>query len=101
MPAAATRIFEIDDPAENDGTEFDQAWIEWTGMRGAAKRGPNFHAGEEDAEDAEGGGYDSQSEDEPGFDKASRAAVNSYGDGAGCSINGDREPNGDEDDYSR
>ena len=51
------------------------------------------------AEDGDGGGEEC-TDDEPGFDRKSRAIVNRYGEGAGCAINGDAELNGDELDYS-
>ena len=86
---------------EEDGTRFDVAWIEWTGMRSIARRGPNFFAGEEDTEEDDGGG-DVCTDDEPGFDKISRLTANAYAGrpGAGCAINGDQELNGDEGDHS-
>ena len=64
----------------------DDTWVEWSSMTGSAKRGPNFTAGPEDAEDDEGGGDDAQSEDEPGFDPSHRRWANKSSDGAGCKI---------------
>lgn len=89
-------------PIEDDedcGGGGDQAWVEWASMRGSAKRGPNFTRGQEDDEDDDGGG--DCTDDEPGFNRRSRTIANVCdGSGAGCAINGDREPNGDEGDYS-
>ena len=90
---------EPDADREPNGDELDAAWVEWVAMRGAAKRGANFHAGAEDAEEDDGGGDDC-TEDVPGFDLTSRRIANLYGSGAGCSIAGDAEPNGDEGDYT-
>jgi hypothetical protein len=75
------------------------AWIEWTTMRGAAKTGPNFMIGHEDAEEDDCD--DAQSEDEPGFEHAHRRWANRSGDGAGCKISDDdavdeREPGSDD-----
>lgn len=79
----------------------DRAYPEWHG-RGRHKeayRDSWKNITSEDAEEDDGGG-DDLTEDTPGFDIISRSLANSYGDGAGCHINGDVEPNGDEGDYS-
>lgn len=50
---------EPDDQDEVQGDELDSSWIEWTTMRGAAKRVPNLLVGHEDDEDDDPAGqYD-------------------------------------------
>ncbi len=69
------------DENDSDGDERgDTAWIEWSNMPGSQKSGHNLLAGEEDAEDDEGGGDHGGDEGEPDF--AKRAG----GYGAGCNI---------------
>jgi len=80
----------MEHPADGPGCSVaDQdagAWVEWTSLRAVGKRRANSTFGEEDAEDDDGGGDDDRSEDTPGFDRASRALANIFGEGAGCSI---------------
>ena len=73
------------DQEATDGDGSDQAWVEWTSMRAAQKRGHNLLAGEEDDEedDPHGGEID---EDAPGFTKRDLALANALGSGAGCAI---------------
>ena len=68
----------VADAAEN-------AWVEWDRMRGAQKSGHNLTFGDEDAEEDDGDG--DCTDDEPAFDKRSRAIANMlWGGGPGCSI---------------
>ena len=89
-----------DSDLEPDGTdEGDAAWLEWTSMRRAAKRGSNYSAGPEDAEEDDGGG-DVLTDDEPAFDRNSRAVANLYAGGSGCILSdSDVEHDGSEESY--
>jgi hypothetical protein len=92
---------EVDDPPEDDGTEEQAAWVERVNQTKPPYRfpAPADYRNHEDAEDDEGGGDTSGDEGEPAFDARSRRVANLGGEGAGCTINGDRELNGDEGDY--
>ena len=65
---------------EEDGTHLDASWVEWTAMRGAAKRGPNFHTGHEDAE---------RDDEDSGDDEAEPNFARLRGSGPGCRISDD------------
>ena len=73
------------DREATDGDGNDQAWVEWTSMRAAQKRGHNLLAGEEDDEDDDPNGGEID-EDVPGFTKRDLALAKALGSGAGCSI---------------
>ena len=49
------------DREATDGDDRDQAWLEWTSMRGPQKRGPSVLCGQEDDEDD-----DAPEDDDPG-----------------------------------
>ena len=49
------------DREATDGDDQDQAWIEWTTMRGPQKRGPSVLSGQEDDEED-----DAPEDDDPG-----------------------------------
>lgn len=79
------------DREASDGDNRDQAYVEWTSMRGAAKRGPNILAGEEDDEEDDPSGQC----DEDGVNTDLGLAMTS---GPGCKISDpDAEHNGRED----
>ena len=67
------------DREATDGDGSDQAWVEWTSMRAAQKRGHNLLAGEEDDEEDDPSGQ--CDEDGVNTDLAMRR-----GNGAGCPI---------------
>lgn len=80
---------EDDGTAEPDGCELDCAWAEWDSLSHAGRCAALFHAGEEDDENADGGG--DCTDDEPGFDRTARLTANALGfimghRGAGCPI---------------
>lgn len=64
------------DEQDTDGDGDDQAWIEWSAMRGSQKAGPNIggHEDDEDTDSDHGG-----DEAEPDFAKV-------WGHGAGCEL---------------
>ena len=83
-----SRCTDIGRPVDGDGPGCDigdadeNAWLEWTTMRGGQKAGPNLTAGGEDDEDDGDVGDHSASEDDcPGI---GRKALR--GDGPGCPI---------------
>ena len=73
------------DREATDGDDRDQAWVEWTTMRAAQKRGHNLLAGEEDDEDDDPNGGEID-EDAPAFTARDMALANALGSGAGCAI---------------
>lgn len=87
------------DREASDGDDRDQAWVEWSTMRGASKAGHNLLAGEEDDEED-----DAPEEDDPGEehdpagvvdeDGVNTVTQNGYfglpiGTGPGCTISDD------------
>jgi hypothetical protein len=71
-----------DEPGCDIADAGENAWVEWTTMRGSQKRGPNIVAGHEDDEDNGDLGDHSASEDDcPGI--GSKALC---GNGPGCAI---------------
>lgn len=84
---------EDDDTVEANGDELDASWTE--GGNDLRKGWSPSEDAEEDNEDQDG------FENEPMFHRGDCARLSAlHGDGAGCSVSGDVEPNGDEGDYS-
>ena len=76
------------DREATDGDGSDQAWVEWTSMRAAQKRGHNLLAGEEDDEDDDPNGGEID-EDVPAFTPRDLMLANALGSGPGCTIGDD------------
>ena len=77
------------DEQDSDGDEKgDQAWVEWTTLHGAQKRGPNRLFGEEDDEEDDPAEEDDPSgvNDEDGFNIPTERSYLGLpnGDGPGC-----------------
>ena len=86
------------DTDELVGDEQDAAWIEWTTMRGAQKRGPNIIAGHEDTEEDDTPEDDDHpgqaTEDENSCGDAILACFGVRQDGPGCPISDPGEYDG-------
>lgn len=59
----------------------ENAWLEWTTMRGSQKRGPNIAGHEDDEDDGDMGDHSASEDDCPGI-----GTRRLQGHGAGCSI---------------
>ena len=82
-----SRCTDIGRAVEGDGAGCDiadageNAWLEWTTMRGSQKRGPNIAGHEDDEDDGDMGDHSASEDDCPGIGRKLLR-----GDGPGCTI---------------
>ncbi|WP_295635911.1 hypothetical protein [Novosphingobium sp.] len=100
-----SRCTDIGRAVEGDGAGCDisdageNAWLEWTTMRGSQKRGPNIAGHEDDEDDGDAGDHSASEDDCPGIGTRALQRLHSapgckIGDPGGCEHDG-REPDHD------